>query len=196
MLPPPVEAALARADAAGFEMSCDPGVGQLLAVLAATVNPHGRVLELGTGCGVGLAWIVHGLESRADVAVVSIESSHEVAKAARAARFPEYVSIIEGDAVSLLPTLGEFDLVFADAQGGKWERLDLTIGAVRFGGMLIVDDMTPARWGNDEHQTKTTEVKERLLTDPSLTSVELAYASGVILCARNPAASELPPCTC
>jgi demethylmenaquinone methyltransferase/2-methoxy-6-polyprenyl-1,4-benzoquinol methylase len=113
-----------------------------------------------------------------------------VAEVARAARFPEYVSIAEGDAVSLLPTLGQFDLVFADAQGGKWERLDLTIGAVQLGGMLIVDDMTPASWESDEHRVKTIEVRERLLTDPSLTTVELSYASGVILCARNPAGGE------
>ena len=147
MLPSRVDAALSRATHAGFELSCDPAVGQLLAVLAAAVPRNGRILELGTGCGVGLAWITHGLEGRADVEVVTIESAPEAIAVARSGDWPSFVSIVEGDAVTVLPTVGEFDLVFADAEGGKWERLDLTLAAVRLHGVLIVDDMTTGALG-------------------------------------------------
>ena len=165
-------------------MSCDAAVGELLAVLAASVRSDGRVLELGTGCGVGLAWIVHGLDGRADVDVVSIEQDAVVAASTRRVGWPAEVSIVDGDAVALLPTLGEFDLVFADSEGGKWERLDLTLAAVRVGGMLVVDDMTPARWESAQHETKTTGVRDRLVGDPTLRSVELAHGTGVILSTR------------
>ena len=57
-LPEGVAAALGRAREAGFALSCEVGVGRLLATLAAGVRPGGRILELGTGAGVGLAWIV------------------------------------------------------------------------------------------------------------------------------------------
>jgi demethylmenaquinone methyltransferase/2-methoxy-6-polyprenyl-1,4-benzoquinol methylase len=56
-----VSDAYTRAQAATFELSCDPEVGKLLSVLAGAVPTGGRILELGTGVGVGLAWIVHGL---------------------------------------------------------------------------------------------------------------------------------------
>ena len=72
-LPAAVQAAYDRADELGFPLSCEPAVGQLLAVLSAAVPPGGRVLELGTGVGAGLAWIVSGLGDRDDVEVVSVE---------------------------------------------------------------------------------------------------------------------------
>ena len=60
-VPGGVQTAAKAATKAGFPLSCDPGVGRLLGVLAAGVPPHGAILELGTGAGVGLAWIVAGL---------------------------------------------------------------------------------------------------------------------------------------
>jgi demethylmenaquinone methyltransferase/2-methoxy-6-polyprenyl-1,4-benzoquinol methylase len=184
MLPPRVDAALARAASAGFELSCDTAVGQLLAVLAAAVPRNGRILELGTGCGAGLAWITHGLEGRVDVEVVSIESSPEALAVARSGDWPTFVSIVEGDAVTLLPSVGEFDLVFADAEGGKWERLDLTLAAVRLHGVLIVDDMTPPRWESERHRAKTAEVRARLLADTEFMFAEVTQGTGVILSTR------------
>jgi len=184
MVPPRVDAALSRAKVAGFALSSDPAVGHLLAVLAAAVPPNGRVLELGTGCGVGLAWIAHGLEARTDVDVVSIESSPEAVGVARSEAWPSRVSIVEGDAVTLLPTLGAFDLVFADAEGGKWERLDLTLDAVRPNGMVVVDDMTPPRWEDERHRAKTAEVRARLLSDPRFVTVEVTQGTGVIVSTR------------
>jgi len=71
--PPLVEAAGARARRAGFPFSCDPVVGRLLAVLAAHLRGGARVLELGTGTGVGTAWIVSGLLPRTDVTVLTVE---------------------------------------------------------------------------------------------------------------------------
>lgn len=59
-LPERVTTALVNARELGFEMSCDPPAGALLRVLAAAVPPSGRILELGTGAGVGLSWIVDG----------------------------------------------------------------------------------------------------------------------------------------
>ena len=70
-VPPLVAAALARASRTGFPMSCDTAVGRLLAVAAARLPEGARVLELGTGAGVGTAWIVSGLLPRTDVTVTS-----------------------------------------------------------------------------------------------------------------------------
>jgi len=60
-VPELVDAASTSGSEAGFQYSSDERVGRLLAVLAASVPEHGRILELGTGAGVGTAWLVSGL---------------------------------------------------------------------------------------------------------------------------------------
>jgi hypothetical protein len=123
--------ATALAHRAGFTRSCEPGTGALLAVLAAAVPAGGRILELGTGAGVGTAW-----------------------------------------------------LIFADAQGGKWHGLDTTIAALRPGGHLLVDDMTPPYFADGHHEHKTGEVRTRILSHPDLVSVPIAWSTGLILSTR------------
>jgi demethylmenaquinone methyltransferase/2-methoxy-6-polyprenyl-1,4-benzoquinol methylase len=54
-------------------------VGGLIACLANAVPNGGRVLEIGTGSGVGLAWIVHRVGSGTDVEVLSVELDNEIA---------------------------------------------------------------------------------------------------------------------
>jgi len=184
-LPTLVRDARARASRSGFEYSCDDGVGNLLAVLAASVPADGRILELGTGAGVGTAWIVHGVAGRADVEVVTVEVDPARSASARSASWPPSLRFLVGDAVALLPSLGRFDLIFADAPGGKWEGLDLTVDALRHGGFLLVDDMTPTdRW--DAHQvTKQSEVRDQLHRDPALVTCDLEWATGLVLCVRT-----------
>src|SRR5450631_1775884 len=43
-----------------------------------------------------------------------------------------------GDALGVVGEGGTFDLIFADAQGGKWAGLDRTIAALRPHGLLVV----------------------------------------------------------
>jgi demethylmenaquinone methyltransferase/2-methoxy-6-polyprenyl-1,4-benzoquinol methylase len=184
-LPEIVARAAEVARRAGFAMSSEPGVGALLAVLAAAVPPGGRVLELGTGTGVGTAWIVHGLGGRADVEVVTVDIDEATSGLAAQATWPAYVRLVVGDAVEVTAREGAFDLIFADAQGGKWEGLDVTVGALRPGGQLLVDDMTPPHFADDLHERKTAEVRTRLLGHPELVSVAIDWSSGVILSTRR-----------
>jgi len=60
-VPARVQEATRAAAEAGFSLSCDHGLGRLLGVLAAAVKQEGSILELGTGAGVGVAWIVAGM---------------------------------------------------------------------------------------------------------------------------------------
>src|SRR5258708_39300881 len=56
-LPPLVRAAVELAAGQGFDHSCAPAQGRLLALLAAA-RPGPKVGETGTGGGGGLAWVV------------------------------------------------------------------------------------------------------------------------------------------
>jgi demethylmenaquinone methyltransferase/2-methoxy-6-polyprenyl-1,4-benzoquinol methylase len=183
-VPAVVRAAADRAADAGFTLSCEEPVGRLLATLAAAVPAGGRILELGTGFGVGTAWLVHGLGERTDVTVTTIELDAERSARARVGIWPGWVDWRVGDARELLPRLGVFDLVFADAEGGKITGLDLTLAALAPGGMLLVDDMDPARYPEPERRAAALGVRRALLADPRLRAAELHAASGVILSAR------------
>jgi predicted O-methyltransferase YrrM len=182
--PPLVAAAVARARQAGFLLSCDPAVGRLLAVLAAQLPDGARVLELGTGTGVGTAWIASGLAPRTDVTVLTVENDPQTAAVAAGGDWPTFVELRHGDALDVLEQGGPFDLIFADAPQGKWYGLDRTIAALGRHGVLLVDDMTPLPDWTDSHRAAQDLVRRILLTAPELTSVELAHGSGVILSAR------------
>jgi predicted O-methyltransferase YrrM len=184
-MPPLVAEAVARARDAGFSYSCEPAVGRLLAAIAAHLRVGARVLELGTGTGVGTAWIAAGLLPRTDVTVVTAEKDPATAALAARGDWPGFVELRRADALTVLANAGRFDLIFADAPGGKWEGLDRTLAALAPHGMLIVDDMTPTpRWDEEQH-ARQREVRHALLGSPLLTSVELDCGSGVILSTRR-----------
>jgi predicted O-methyltransferase YrrM len=185
LLPEAVRLTTERAERAGFTMSCDPDTGRLLAVLAAAVPANGRVLELGTGTGVGTAWIIDGLRGRDDVEVVTVEIDAATAALAAQQAWPPWVRLLTGDAIEVIHSAGRFDLIFADAQGGKWEGLDATVAALRPGAHLLVDDMTPGEFADEHHARKTSAVRARLLGHPDLVSVEIAWSSGLILSTRR-----------
>ncbi|HEV2069770.1 MAG TPA: class I SAM-dependent methyltransferase [Acidimicrobiales bacterium] len=183
-LPEVVTRAQATATTSSFFASCDPAVGRFLAALAAGLPPDARVLELGTGTGVGTAWLVAGLSGRSDVTVDTIELDENRSWAAEGLGWPKWVRFHQGDAIAIVPTLGTFQLVFADAEGGKWEGLDRTLNAAAPAGAVVVDDMAPRSWQSDWHKGKIEDVRETLLADPRFVSAELPFATGVILSVR------------
>jgi demethylmenaquinone methyltransferase/2-methoxy-6-polyprenyl-1,4-benzoquinol methylase len=174
------------AERLGFSFSCSDEVGRLLATLATSIPQQGRILELGTGAGVGTAWLCYGLGARADAEVVTVEVDEARVAEVRNRGWPAGVRFVVGDAVEELGVLGLFDLVFADAPGGKWERLDLTLAAVRVGGRVLVDDMTPQPGWPSEQRVKQAAVRGAILSDPRFTAAEMAWGGGVILAARRP----------
>lgn len=187
LIPPLVTTAADRANSAGFDGSCHPAVGTMLAILAAHLRPHARALELGTGAGVGIGWIVSGLLPRTDVQVVTVERDPRLARIAAEQEWPAFVDMRIADALTELESLGTFDLIFADAPAGKWCGLDRTISALNPGGLLVVDDMTPAAWMTAEHRRRQAEVRRQLLTCTALNSAEIRHGSGIMLSVRRSA---------
>ena len=73
-LPELVHRAESLAIALRFEQSSIPEIGRLLAVLVSQ-RPRGRFGEIGSGCGVGSAWIVTAMGPEA--AFVTVEADKE-----------------------------------------------------------------------------------------------------------------------
>jgi predicted O-methyltransferase YrrM len=142
-VPPLVVRAVVLANELGFEYSCLPEQGRLLRVLAAG-RSAGRIGETGTGCGVGLAWMVSGASPA--TTLVSVERDEE--RAARAstlfANYPN-VTIVTGDWTAILEH-GPFDLLVLDG-GGAGKGGDTPVDpdvALTASGTLVIDDFTPA----------------------------------------------------
>jgi len=146
-LPPRVEEAVRLARSLGFEYSCLPEHGELLRLLArgfgGAVTGGAVIGETGTGCGVGLAWLLAGahVQSR----IVSVERDPERAAAAQKlfADAPG-VTVLHGD-WRALRAFAPFDLLVLDGGGqGKGDEppLDPTEW-MRTGGVLVIDDFSP-----------------------------------------------------
>src|SRR5262245_60589642 len=64
----------------GFTLASEPKTGALLRTLAAS-KPRGEFLELGTGTGVGTAWLLAGMDARSHL--TSVDSDSKVQDIAR-----------------------------------------------------------------------------------------------------------------
>ena len=160
-------------------------MGRLLAALAAAVPSGGRVLEIGTGVGVGLAWLVHGLGSRRDVEVVTVELDDEVRQTALSAPWPPWVCFESGDGAEVAGRLGQFDLIFPDAPGGKIFFLRRMVAALRRGGVLVVDDMDLTRHEDEQLRSALAVLRHPLLDNAELVCAELGFSSGVIVAVKR-----------
>ena len=63
-----------------FERSSIPEIGRLLTVLVAA-RPRGRFAEIGTGCGVGSAWVADALGPEASLVTVELDDDRAAAVA-------------------------------------------------------------------------------------------------------------------
>src|SRR5512143_4132516 len=114
--PPPKahEAILADTRKIGFQSWCWPQVGALLRVLAAT-KPGGRMLEIGTGTGVGTCWLLDGMDAEARLTTVDISPKVQAIAQTHLGKDPRLTMLSEDGAATIGRQLpNSFDLIFAD----------------------------------------------------------------------------------
>jgi predicted O-methyltransferase YrrM len=185
-VPPLVVRAVVLANELGFEHSCGPEQGRLLRVLAAG-RSRGRIGETGTGCGVGLAWMVSGASE--DTTFVSVEREEERATRARAlfANHPN-VTIVSGDWTAIVDH-GPFDLLVLDGGGaGKGDGMPVdpdTLLAAN--GTLVIDDFTPATSWPPEHDGTRDNARLHWLDNPRVDATEIrtSATSATIVATRR-----------
>jgi predicted O-methyltransferase YrrM len=158
-----------------FERSSIPEVGRLLAALVAQ-RSAGRIAEIGTGCGVGAAWIASALGPGAFFVTVETDEERAGAVARLFADRPN-IRVLHGDWHDLLPPQGPFDLLFFD--GGHWKSGDVAaeseqaLALVAPGGTVLVDDMTPEALWPEEWRGKPDPAREFWLGEPRLRAAEI-----------------------
>ena len=149
-----VEQAIAVARQEGFPLTrqeagpsrpsaCLPGVGRFLAMLAAGCH-GGTIAELGTGAGIGAAWLASSMP--ADCTLVTAElDAHLAEVAARLLAGCPRARVLAGDAREVLPPHGPFDLIFADSGVRDAAAFAALTGLLKPGGRIVMDDLTPVQ---------------------------------------------------
>lgn len=163
----PVIVQTARSLAAdrAFANSCTDDVGQLLRALAATIT-EGVVGEIGTGCGVGAAWMASGLRTGVRLVTIDVDEGHAAAASGLFAAFPN-VRVLRGD-WRLISAHAPFALLFADAAPSKDADL---YPLMRPGGIVLLDDFTdPDDWG-DARRREGDPRRDRWLNDDRYASI-------------------------
>jgi len=160
--PPAIEAIRSDTAALGFSMASTQRTGEMLRALAAS-KPDGRILELGTGTGLGTAWLLHGMNAGATLDTVDSDLGC-VAVARRHLGHDARIRFhVEDGARFLSACTGEgFDLVFADTWPGKFTDLDATLALLRPGGLYVIDDLFPQPSWPAEHAPKVPRLVQML----------------------------------
>ena len=183
--PPPLRELERESEALVFQLASDARVGTLLRSLAAS-KPAGTLLELGTGTGVGTAWLLDGMGPNARL--VTVDNDPSVIAVARCyLAVDPRVTFHTEDAAALLARLPEaaYDLVFADAWAGKYTHLHEALRLLKPGGLYVVDDMLPQAGWPDDHREKAECLIAELERREDLTLTKMAWSTGVIVAVKR-----------
>lgn len=167
-----------------FNMLSDLKTGAFLRTLAAS-KPGGNFLELGTGTGLSLTWLTEGADQTSSI--ISIDNDDTFQCVARKSfENDSRISFqcIDGN-VWLSSYNGElFDLIFADAWPGKFEKLDEALALVKTGGLYLIDDLLPQPNWPDGHQEKVDQLIDYLEKREDFALSSFNWSTGLMLMTR------------
>ncbi|CAN5263644.1 class I SAM-dependent methyltransferase [soil metagenome] len=181
-VPPLVARALDLSRKRGFITSTRNETGRLLATLAASRT--GTLAELGTGCGVGSAWLSSGAPEGARI--VSAELDPALAEVVQELFIDtDNVEVTSGD-WSTLEKYAPFSLLFVDVRDVK-QSVDIVADLMEPGGIAVLDDFTPSATWPPIFQGRVDVVREQWLIDERFAAVELMIAddASVIIATRR-----------
>ncbi|WP_207425243.1 O-methyltransferase [Pedobacter sp. SYSU D00535] len=164
-----------------FSMPSDLQTGSLLRTLVAS-KPAGRFLELGTGTGLSLSWIVGAMDAKSSI--ISIDNSEEYLAIARSFfKDNSRVTILCTDGNQWLQQYqgDKFDLIFADAWPGKYSNLDLALELLVPGGLYIIDDMLPQPNWPENHQGNVDSLIALLEARTDVQLTKMNWSTGIII---------------
>ena len=169
----------------GFTMPSDLYIGSLLKTLISS-KPKGRFLELGTGIGLSLTWMIDGMDASSKL--ITVDNDPElIAIAQQYFGKDERLEIVCEDGTEWIKNYkrDQFDLVFADAWPGKYSEIDEILDCIKVGGFYVIDDMSvQPNWpeGHDKNVSRLTGYLEKR-KDFNLTKMD--WSTGLIIAVRK-----------
>ena len=165
-------------------MASDIHVGSLLQSLIAS-KPGGYFLEIGTGLGLSLSWMIEGLDKEARI--ISIDNDPQLVGIAQEfLGHDDRVEIIRADGSEWITSYDgpPFDLIFADAFPGKYSDLEETLELLRTGGNYVVDDMLPQPNWPEGHEKYATNLIQYLENREDFFVTKMQWSTGILLATR------------
>ena len=158
-------------------------MGQFLRVLSG-LKPGARFAEIGTGLGVGSAWILSGMDSESTLITVDKNEGHVSAVREMFSDLKNF-EVVHGDWKQIIER-GPFDFVFVDAKPAKTSEFELLISCVNHQGVIVLDDFTPTEFWPEQWQGKPDLVREKWFHDARLLCTEVrTSARNSVLIARR-----------
>lgn len=185
LMPAALPALLSDTARTGFAMASETRTGALLRTLAAA-KPGGRCVELGTGTGIGTAWILDGMDDRATLDTVDTDPA-VVAIARRHLGHDRRVTFHLEDGARFLARVppGSIDLLYADAWPGKFTDLDTALATLAPGGFYVIDDLLPQPNWPEGHAQKVEALLADLGARTDFAATRLAWSSGLAILVRR-----------
>ncbi|MDN3641398.1 class I SAM-dependent methyltransferase [Lutimonas halocynthiae] len=184
-LPLAYEDLLAKCKEIGFTMPSDLYIGSLLKTLICS-KPKANILELGTGIGLTLSWMIDGMDL--DSTIYSVDNDPQLIRIATDF-FGEdkRVNLICEDGSAWIKNYSGdlFDLIFADAWPGKYSDLDLTLELLKPGGFYIIDDMLSQPNWPEGHQELVYELIGVLENRKDLQLTKMNWSTGIIIVVKK-----------
>lgn len=184
-IPRPYAFIKSKTEETGFSMPSDLYLGTLLKTLV-TSKPAGRFLELGTGTGLSLSWIIAGMDEHSQV--ISVDSNSALLSvAAQALGKDPRVDIVCEDGARWLEQYqgAPFDLIFADTWPGKYTAIEKALNLLAVGGFYIIDDMRPQPSWPAGHAEKATSLVTWLEACSDLHLTKMNWSTGLILAVKK-----------
>lgn len=169
----------------GFTMPSDIYIGTLLKTLVAS-KPGARFLELGTGIGFSLSWMVSGMDRES--VLITVDNDPGLCEIAEGFFGTDTrVQIVCEDGAQWIKkyTGKKFDLVFADAWPGKYDQLDELLDLINMGGFYIIDDLMEQPNWPESHQDKVNELVSYLENRKDMVITKLDWSTGLIIAVKK-----------
>lgn len=181
-IPELVQAGKLLAKTYDFENSCSDEAGRLLSILTGQIT-QGKILEIGTGYGVGSSWILSSIAPK--VKFITVDNSKEKIDATANHISHNQAEFICGDWKEVI-TKRPFQFIFADAAAAKTIEGELLFNILNIGGMIFMDDFTPEEHFPEEWKGKPDKVREYWLNHSGLkaTEIYLTSTSSAIIATR------------
>jgi len=173
-----------KSDEIGFTMPSDVYIGALLKTLISS-KPAGKFLELGTGIGLSLSWMIDGMDAHSNL--ITVDNDPELIGIAK-----EYfennsrVEIVCEEGSNWIKNYNgeKFDLVFADAWPGKYSETDEILDLIEVGGFYIIDDMTTQPNWPEGHDKNVDRLISYLENKENFNLTKMDWSTGVIIAVR------------
>lgn len=174
-----------KSEAIGFTMPSDLYIGTLLKTLIAS-KPNANILELGTGIGLSLSWMIDGMDKNSTLTTID-NDAELIAIAQQYFGQDKRINIICEDGAKWIEKYEgpQFDLIFADAWPGKYSYIDEILKMIKIGGFYIIDDMTAQPNWPKGHEDNVAKLITYLENREDFSLTKMNWSTGLIITVRT-----------